>query len=183
MEDFDGDGYLDIVASSLWLGDQIHYFRNNGDGTFEERTEAAGLTGITGGLNISHADYNNDGHADILILRGAWLASFGRHPNSLLRNKGDGTFEDVTVSAGLLSFYPTQVGIWGDFNNDGWIDLFIGNESVTVTGLYNILRPGILDVPEYLPRLGYHPCELFLNNGNGTFTNVAVKRDSISLGL
>ena len=133
MEDFDGDGHLDIVASSWGLRDQIRYFRNNADGTFTDRTEESGLMGITGGLNICQADYNNDGYADVLVLRGAWLnrppsTDGGRHPNSLLRNNGDGTFDDVTEAAGLLSFHPTQAGAWGDYDNDGWVDLFVGKE-------------------------------------------------------
>ena len=51
-----------------------------------------------------HADYNNDGRPDVLVLRGGWLREAGLHPDSLLRNNGDGTFEDVTEAAGLLTF-------------------------------------------------------------------------------
>ena len=86
-----------------------------------------------------------------MILRGGWLAENGKFPNSLLRNKGDGTFDDVTRSAGLLSYHPTQTAAWADFNKDGFLDLFIGNESESAA----------------------HPCELYKNNGNGTFTEVA----------
>ena len=68
---------------------------------------ASGLSAIKGGLNIIQADYNNDGYLDILVLRGAWLGEFGKQPNSLLRNNGDGTFTDVTIESGLLSFHPT----------------------------------------------------------------------------
>ena len=71
VDDFDNDGYLDVVASSWGLDDQLRYFRNAGDGTFAERTEQAGLTGQVGGLNICQADYDNDGNRDILVLRGA----------------------------------------------------------------------------------------------------------------
>ena len=152
IEDFNGDGYLDIMASSWGLRDQLRYLQNNGDGTFTELTAHAGLLGEVGGLNLSHADYDNDGHSDVLVLRGAWLFKQGRHPNSLLRNNGNGTFEDVTELAGLLSFHPTQVGVWGDYDNDGWVDLFIGNESF---------------------RGNPHPCQLFHNNADGTFTDVA----------
>lgn len=151
-EDFNKNGLIDIMASSWGLRDQLHYFENNGDGTFTNRTQEAGLTGITGGLNIIQADYNNDGYADVFVLRGAWLGDEGRHPNSLLRNNGDGTFTDVTERSGLLSFNPTQTAVWADFNNNGWLDLFIGNESS--------------GGPSF-------PAELFLNNGDGTFRNVA----------
>ena len=151
-EDFDRDGYLDIMASSWDIREQLRYFRNKGDGTFDERTMAAGLKGIGGGLQIVHADYDNNGYADVLVLRGAWWEEGGLHPNSLLRNNGDGTFDDVTEEAGLLTFHPTQTAAWGDYDNDGWVDLFIGNES---------LRDNI------------HLCQLFHNNGDGTFTDVA----------
>jgi hypothetical protein len=151
-EDFIQTGFIDIMASSWGLSDQLHYFENNGSGTFINKTREAGLTGITGGLNLIHADYNNDGYPDVLVLRGAWLGRAGHHPNSLLRNNGDGTFTDVTESSGLLSFHPTQTAVWADFNNNGWLDLFIGNESTP-------------DDP--------HPSELYMNNKDGTFTNAA----------
>lgn len=153
-EDFNQDGFMDVVASSWGLDDQIHYFENNGQGSFIKKTDKAGLTGITGGLNIRHADFNNDGFADVLVLRGAWLQEAGLHPNSLLQNNGDGTFSDVTKSAGLLSFHPTQTAEWGDFNNDGWLDLFIGNEST---------------------ESNTHPSELYISQKDGTFKNVAEK--------
>lgn len=151
IEDFDGDGFLDIIASSWGFRDQIHYYRNMGDGTFQDQTDKVGLTGVTGGLNLQHADYNNDGFADFLILRGAWFGGEGRIPNSLMKNNGDGTFTDVTVAAGLYSPAPTQTAVWADFDLDGWIDLFIGNES----------NPG-----------AEFPCQLFQNLGNGKFQEV-----------
>ena len=152
MDDFDGDGNLDLMISAWGVHDQIRYFHNNADGSFTERTKEAGLTGVLGGLNLIQADYNNDGHVDFLLLRGAWLGTEGRQPNSLLRNNGNGTFDDVTEEAGLLSFHPTQGATWFDFNNDGWIDLFVGNESTSTDP---------------------HPCELYRNNGDGTFTECA----------
>ena len=152
MEDFDNDGHADIVASSWGLSDPLRYFHNQGDGRFTERTIEAGLSGIVGGLNANQADYDNDGHIDILVLRGGWFGADGLHPNSLLRNQGDGTFADVTEEAGLLSLHPTQTAAWADFNNDGHLDLFIGNESSPQQN---------------------HPCELFRNNGDGTFTDIA----------
>ncbi|MCH8903834.1 MAG: CRTAC1 family protein [Bacteroidetes bacterium] len=154
MEDFDNDGYLDIMASSWGLSDPLRYFKNNGDGTFTDRTIESNLYGIFGGLNMIHADYNNDGFQDVLVLRGAWLMELGDHPNSLLRNNGDGTFTDVTKNAGVLSFHPTQTADWGDFNNDGWLDLFIGNETTAADD---------------------HASELFVNNGDGTFTEIGAQ--------
>lgn len=152
MEDFDGDGWLDLIVSSWSLRDQVRFLHNRGDGTFEDRSIAAGLAGITGGLNLIIADYDNDGDTDVLVLRGAWLGNHGRQPNSLLANNGDGTFTDVTRAAGLLSFHPTQTAVWWDFDGDGWLDLFIGNESTEDA---------------------VHPCELYRNRGDGTFVEIA----------
>jgi hypothetical protein len=107
------------------------------------------------------ADYNNDGHLDVLILRGAWLRGQGRYPNSLLHNEGNGTFTDVTFEVGLGDeHFPTQTAAWADYDLDGDVDLFVGNE---VLG-----TPGTDPVPEERA-----PCQLFRNNGNGTFTDVA----------
>jgi hypothetical protein len=162
IEDFDGDGNLDVMRSSWGLSDQLRYFRSNGDGIFTERTAEAGLLGITGGLNITHTDFNNDGHPDVLVLRGAWFFDEGRHPKSLLRNNGDGTFEDVTFDAGMLSPHPTQAAAWADFDNDGWLDVYIGHESWAA---------------------GTHPCELYRNNRDGTFTEIAASAGVAHVGF
>jgi len=153
VEDFDGDGRLDVLNSSIGIDEPLRLYRNRGDGTFEERGRAAGLAGLLGGLNMVHADYDNDGDADVLVLRGAWWGEQGRLPNSLLRNRGDGSFDDATVEAGLLSFHPTQTAQWRDFDGDGWLDLVVGNET---------------QEPDRR-----HPCELFLNRRDGTFRDVA----------
>jgi tetratricopeptide (TPR) repeat protein len=153
VDDFTNDGYLDILISAWGQQDQLRFFVNNADGTFTENTEAAKLKGLYGGLNMLQADYNNDGWLDVFILRGAWLRELGGHPNSLLKNNGDGTFTDVTQAAGLLSFHPTQTATWNDFNRDGWLDIFIGNET---------------SGPE-----SFHKSELYLSQQDGTFINVA----------
>jgi hypothetical protein len=153
-DDFDGDNWLDVVESNMDPSGQLRFFHNNGDGTFIERTEEAGLTGIAGGLNMLHADYNNDGHLDVLVQRGAWFGEYGRMPRSLLRNDGHGTFTDVTFDAGLAEVNsPSQTAAWSDYDNDGDLDLYAGNES---------------RAPEEV-----FPNQLFRNEGDGTFVDVA----------
>ncbi|MEO7043747.1 MAG: FG-GAP-like repeat-containing protein [Ferruginibacter sp.] len=155
VDDFNNDGYPDIVLSSWSLSEPMRYYRNNGNGTFTDISDSSGLGYLTGGLNMMQTDYNNDGFKDIFVLRGGWKGKFGNTPNSLLRNNGDGTFTDVTKQSGLLSFHPTQTATWADFNNDGWLDVFIGNETT--------------------PGDEANPCELYINNKNGTFTEIASK--------
>jgi hypothetical protein len=146
-EDFDGDGLVDVFFTSVDYCSPVRLYRNVGDGTFEDRTEAAGLLPQLGGINTIHADYNNDGHPDIFIMRGGWEAAMR---NSLLRNNGDGTFTDVTREAGLLDGkQATHSVAWLDYDNDGWVDLFIGHELT--------------------------PAQLFRNKGDGTFEDVSAR--------
>jgi hypothetical protein len=147
MEDFDNDGLLDIVVTSMDNTMSMALFRNKGDGTFEDRTVAAGLAGQLGGLYCVQADYNNDGHMDIFVARGAWLA----HPirPSLLRNNGNGTFTDVTEAAGLLDPVNSISASWADFDNDGFLDLYICCD--------------------------HGPNRLYRNKGDGSFEEMAVR--------
>lgn len=147
-EDFDGDGDIDLVVTSLGMRHPIKYYRNNGDGTFTERAREAGLDREWGGLNVQQTDYNNDGLPDLFVLRGGWFGEDGRLPKSLLKNLGGGVFTNVTREAGLLSLHPTQTAAWADFDGDGWLDVMIGHET----------------------RGGHaHACQLFRNRGDGTF--------------
>jgi hypothetical protein len=137
----------------------MHYFGSNGNGTWSERTAAAGLRDQVGGLNIVQADYDNDRCTDILVMRGGWEVA---QRKSLLRNNCDGTFTDVTVESGLARpVTATQAAAWADVNNDGWLDLFIGNENA--------------------------PAQLFLNNGAGKFEDIGrqagIDRTSFAKGV
>jgi hypothetical protein len=178
IDDFDNDGRLDLVVSRMALNQdgQLRFLHNSGDGTFADRTEEAGLTGITGGLHVMQTDYDNDGNLDILVPRGAWAGPWGNIPMSLLRNTGGGHFVDVTAKAGLLSFHPTQTAAWADFDNDGWVDLLVGRETFTLEAFWNFMKQatdGVHDHPPGLPSFKRHPAALYRNNHDGTFTDIA----------
>jgi hypothetical protein len=144
VDDFDNDGLFDIVTSDWDFCAPMHFFHNNGDGTFTNRSAQSGLASQVGGLNLLQTDYNNDGCLDILVLRGGWETA---QRKSLLRNNCHGVFTDVTVEAGLAEPTTTQTAVWVDINNDGFVDLYAGNEN--------------------------EPNQLFLNNGNGTFKDIS----------
>jgi len=144
VDDFEGNGLYDIVTSDYGECAPMHYFHNNGDGTFSDRTAQARLSDQLGGLNLLQTDYNNDGCLDILVLRGAW--EFPQRM-SLLRNNCNGTFTDVTKSAGLDVPIQTQTAVWADIDNDGHLDLLVGNED--------------------------GPSHLFRNKGDGTFEDIS----------
>ncbi len=157
-DDFDGDNLLDIITSTYDPAGPLHYYRNVGNGKFEDLSAASQLDQQLGGLNLIGGDYDNDGDTDIFVLRGAWMFDQGQIRNSLLRNNGDGTFSDVTYEAGLAyPPRPTQAATWGDFDYDGDLDLYIGNESRMAME----------------SRDGDYPSQLFRNNGDGTFTDIA----------
>ena len=144
--DYDNDGDLDIVAVGTY---QPHVlYRNNGDGTFTNVADQAGIADPRGGWGSLFADYDNDGYPDLYITRGGWS---GAAENTLYHNNGDGTFTDVTHTAGVADPQSSFCAAWADYDNDGYIDLYIAN-GVIGDGAANVL---------------YH------NNGDGTFTNTA----------
>ncbi len=198
MEDFDNDGLLDLATTSNAPTASMAYYRNKGDGTFEDRTQEAGVTNQLGGLVCYQADFNNDGRMDVFIPRGAWL-SLAIRP-SLLRNNGGGTFVDVTREAGLLDPVNSNSACWGDFDNDGSIDLFVGcerqpnrlyhnrgdgtfEEVSAKAGLRQSEEPSFCkgttwvdfdndDYPDLFVNKMVGTVELYRNNRDGTFTNV-----------
>lgn len=154
LEDFDGDGRVDLFTSTSNPAEALHYSRNRGDGSFEDRSKEANLEGLFGGLNLLSGDYDGDGWTDVFVLRGAWLAGQrGQIPKSLLQNRNGGSFLDVTQRAGLNEVtYPSQAAAFADYDLDGDLDLYVGSEALP-------------DDP--------FPGLLYQNQGNGTFRDVA----------
>ena len=152
FDDFNGDDRPDLFMTSIDADRGASLFINRGDGTFEDRSAAAGLGEQVYALNVARADYDNDGKPDVLLLRGAWETSARL---SLLRNKGEGVFEDVTMPSGLGEPLSTESAAWGDYDDDGRLDLF-------VCGEYHG------DAPD-----AANGCRLYHNQGDGTFRNVA----------
>jgi hypothetical protein len=197
LEDFDNDGLLDLAITNYDPNVPMGFWRNRGDGTFEDRAQQAGLLNQLGGQTVIPTDYNNDGLMDMYIARGGWFLVPMRQ--SLLRNNGDGTFTDVTEQAGLLGPLNVHVSRWADYDNDGWLDVFLTCEKQSIRLCRNrgdgtfedVTEPAGLwqdpalyckgatwtdydndDFPDLFVDNRLGDAQLFHNNRNGTFTNV-----------
>jgi enediyne biosynthesis protein E4 len=163
--DYDNDGYPDIYVTNY--GKNILY-HNNGDGTFTDVTAKAGVSGGGWSVSAGFLDYDNDGHLDLFVTRymewdadhnkicgGDWHtycppAEFPATTNVLYRNRGDGTFEDVSGRSGIAAKKGRALGVaFADYDGDGFIDIFVSNDGMQ----------------QYL----YH------NNGDGTFKECALE--------
>ena len=178
--DYNNDGLLDIFFTngaeipSLKKSDSSFYnklFRNNGDGTFTDVTEKAGLAGVGYSMGVAAGDYDNDGFVDL------YVTGFNR--NQLFHNNGDGTFTDVTEKAGVSGIVPGQGKPWSvaagwiDYNNDGLLDLFVVNYlDYSISTAHSCQTDNIVD---YCSPNEYRgtPNILYRNNGDGTFTDVS----------
>ena len=178
--DYNNDGWLDIFLTngaaipSLEKNDPSYYnrlFRNNGDGTFTDVTEKAGLQGVGYSMGVAAGDYDNDGFVDLYVT--------GVNRNQLFHNNGDGTFTDVTEKAGVGGIVP-QLGKawsvaagWFDYNNDGRLDLFVVNYlNYNLKTATHCVQQGL---PAYCSPVDFlgMPNILYRNNGDGTFTDVS----------
>lgn len=160
--DYDNNGLYDLFIPD---GVESKLYRNRGDGTFEDVTEQAGLSGLDGVSVATFADFDNDGFKDLFVSR-----TF--RPNQLFHNNGDGTFEDVTRSSGLGEDCCTTVAGWADYDKDGFLDLYVGR----------YLDPRVTVPTTFYSRNG-EPNQLYHNNGDGTFTNVTERAGVGDKGL
>ena len=169
VADYDGDGFDDVYTTDSKENGKNHLFRNNGDFTFTDVAEAAGLADGNDAENaVADAlwlDFNNDGRPDLLLIR------FGQ--NQLYENLGNGKFRDVTARSGIVGYKNSITAIAFDYDRDGLVDIFIGGYFQPV----NIFNPA---TPRFFPEsfetanngggvVVYH------NNGNGSFTDVSAK--------
>jgi hypothetical protein len=178
--DYDNDGVLDLFfanGTTLAAGasgvEHSHLYHGNGDGTFTDVTEKAGVSRKGWGQGIAVGDYDNDGFADL------YLTYYGR--NILFRNNGDGTFTDVGETAGVGTAGWSTSAAWADYDNDGRLDLFVARyidfdmASAPRPGAH---IPGVNCVYRSMPVMcgprGLKGARdvLYHNNGNGTFTDV-----------
>jgi enediyne biosynthesis protein E4 len=178
--DYNNDGLLDIFFTngaaipSLEKSDPSYWnrlYRNNGDGTFTDVTEKAGLQGIGYSMGVTAGDYDNDGFVDLYVT--------GLNRNQLFHNNGDGTFTDVTSKAGVTGVIPKYGKAWSvaagwiDYNNDGLLDLFVVNYlNYSIATAKLCVQEGH---PAYCSPVDFlgTPNILYRNNGDGTFTDVS----------
>ena len=159
FDDFTGDGLPDLLLTSLDFDRGASFYVNAGNGTFEDRSKISGLDDQIYALNLARADFDNDGHLDVVLLRGGWEKPMRL---SLLRNTGSSAFEDVTIASGLAEPIATESAAWGDYDNDGLVDLFVCGE----------YRPPLPDGGSTPPD-ARNRCRLYHNEGQGMFVDVA----------
>jgi hypothetical protein len=178
--DYNNDGCMDIffvngaaLPSLVKTGPEYsnRLYRNNCDSTFTDVTESAKVGGEGYSMGVAVGDFDNDGFPDLFVT--------GVHGNTLYRNRGDGTFEEVTRKAGVGATDPKYGRMWAvsagwlDYDNDGWLDLFVTNyvawDPAADAGCRVAGNP-IYCHPRVYPGL---PNQLFHNNRDGTFTDVS----------
>ncbi len=164
--DYDNDGREDIYFLNQ-LGPNALY-RNVGDGSFVDVTAKAGVAiGNRISVGATFADYDNDGWPDLFV-------TTTRGGNVLFHNRGDGTFEDVTAAAGLSHVGHSQTPVFFDYDNDGYLDLFLTNTAHWTTDVFDSATGYFEGKPDLgsLLTSAKESNILYHNNGDGTFTDV-----------
>ncbi len=149
MADYDNDGFMDIAFTGD--GNAMALYRHMSDGNYVDATSASGLSYSRDCKGMAWGDYNNDGLVDLYIAHGQTRKA--STAGTLYRNNGNGTFTNATIVAGLPTSGNFWSPLWGDYDNDGYLDLFVTSPGTTGNGINNANR-------------------LYHNNGNGTFSDV-----------
>jgi len=149
--DINQDGWPDLYVCRFDAPNLL--FVNNGDGTFTERAHEYGLDVKDASVEATFADYDGDGYLDCFLLTN--VLDFSKSPqgrrNYLFHNNGNGTFTDVSKQAGIWGLTQGHTALWFDANQDGWPDIYVANDFET-------------------------PDRFYMNNGDGTFTDVVDER-------
>ncbi|WP_162006507.1 CRTAC1 family protein [Roseimaritima sediminicola] len=173
--DYDQDGLPDIYLlngaavpdSNLTTTPTNRLYRNLGDWTFRDVTEAAGVGDTGYGLGVAAADYDNDGDQDL------YVNNFGR--NILYRNNGDGTFTDVTEQAGVGGDEVGAGVVWADVDGDGDVDLYVGNYVDFSYDNYRSRKSGQYEYAAAPQDYDALSDRLYRNDGDGRFTDISVE--------
>ncbi len=173
--DFDNDGWMDLYLVNSGPSDffappkplKNALYRNNGNGTFTDVTDKAGVPGGDFGMGASAGDYDADGWQDL------YVTTYGR--NFLYHNNGNGTFTDVAEKAGVAAPGWSTCSVWFDFDNDQKLDLFVSSFVYYKKDLNVVCGDNRMGRKYYcIPRVFKPmPSKLYKNNGNGTFTDVS----------